>query len=202
MPVFCGDMLIFKFKSADYKKKKSNQRSDSETFEGNLWVLNAARWHSESRFICMTCCKKTESFFFFFFACVFVLNCELFSRRQTGDSSCVHSYSSLFLCGRSVSVFSVTTHWDLKSPDGDSRDSTQHTSWLHFLLKPITLFQFTDALSDLSELFCCFWNLLVLFFRAVYEDDDDDDDDWRCILGLCVFCPNKSFWKHQRVRIS
>lgn len=129
---------------------------------------------------------------------MFVLNCELFSRRQTGDSSCVHSYSSLFLCGRSVSVFSVTTHWDLKSPDGDSRDSTQHTSWLHFLLKPITLFQFTDALSDLSELFCCFWNLLVLFFRAVYEDDDDDDDDWRCILGLCVFCPNKSFWKHHR----
>lgn len=70
MPVFCGDMLIFKFKSADYKKKKSNQRSDSETFEGNLWVLNAARWHSESRFICMTCCKKTESFFFFFCVCV------------------------------------------------------------------------------------------------------------------------------------
>lgn len=96
-----------------------------------------------------------------------------------------HSLVQLSLPLWSVcSVFNETTHLDFKCPDGDSRDSTQHTSWLHFLLKPIALFQFTDALSDLSELFCCFWNLLVLFFRAVYEDDDDV---WRCILGLCVF---------------
>lgn len=82
------------------------------------------------------------------------------------------SYSSFFLCR--VSHYST------------------YTVWLFFLLKAITLLKFTDALSNLWELF--FLECLVLFFSVVFDDDD--------VFSAHVFVQIKTFSKYQRVPLS
>lgn len=63
----------------------------------------------------MTCVVKRLNLFFVC-VCVFVLNCGLFSRRQTGDSSRVHSLLSFTRTALSSSVVGLTTHLDFKKP--------------------------------------------------------------------------------------